>query len=506
MDDQSQLPISLPLGQKRSNQDYSDVTLASQENSPSSQDFDLQRIAAHEEFATIVATAAIKKKEFQIQPVLTAIEINNSRSRADFIRGKTNIFKKDVIIKGILFLESLYPPKSQTTESSLKEMRIDEIKDKLAKFMTEISPNYCNNCNSIFKKQNGSKVTCFYCSSNLCQQCSSEDSFNKAKIVMKNIVAICSACQEESEEACQEESEEATEEAVDEVSALLPLSQPPITQVFDQIEVLADVHSDKEVTKQVSNTEDTKVPDPEEFQVKVMKKKMNGKKDTSDKVETEKEICHFYVQFRCKYGRSGKDCEFEHPKICLSLMNKGTKGCSNAENCEYVHPKMCQKSLNGKNCENKRCFLGHVLGTRDLKIATSTEGDTKKDNKDKNFRPTKPKGHVPQTQGSSVKEKRTKQPLNPQEIPILPQIPLPTPPAPQNNALEVITLSLKTLTEQLALMQKTNQEELINLWKAVSTNQQSQQTYAGALNQNILPQTLSAIQSPQQFYLQSVRN
>ena len=122
--------------------------------------------------------------------------------------------------------------------------------------------------------------------------------------------------------------------------------------------------------------------------------------------DKEKQICHFYIQFRCKHGRSGKGCDFEHPKICLSLMNKGTKGCSKAEDCDFVHPKMCQKSLNGKKCENKRCFLGHVLGTRDIKISTNTEETSKKDKKDKDFRPTKPKGHKPNSQNKEIKDKK----------------------------------------------------------------------------------------------------
>ena len=42
--------------------DSNDVTSASQDNSPPSQDFDLQRIAAHEDFATQIAIAAAKRK------------------------------------------------------------------------------------------------------------------------------------------------------------------------------------------------------------------------------------------------------------------------------------------------------------------------------------------------------------------------------------------------------------------------------------------------------------
>ena len=190
-------------------------------------------------------------------------------------------------------------------------------------------------------------------------------------------------------------------------------------------------------------------------------------------------------------------------------MNKGTKGCPNPEDCKFVHPKMCQKSLNGINCDNKRCLLGHVLGTRDIKFSSNTAVDTSKGNKDKNFRPAKPKGHVPLPQGSQGKEKTKKQTLAHSQV--TPFVPLPPPPAPslptqQNAALEIITSSLKALTEQLAMMQKSNQVELLNLWKAVSTAQQPQQTYAGALNQSIIPQQLGLSQNPQQFYLQGVHH
>ena len=357
--------------------DNSDMTLATQENSPSSQDFDIQRIAAHEDFATKVAAAALKKKELQIQPVLAAIEINNSKARADYIRGKTNLFKKDVIMKGILFLESLFPPKSPSSESSLKDMRIDEIKDKLAKFITATSPNYCNNCDSIFEKLNGSKVTCYICTSNLCQKCSSEDSFNKAKAAMKNIVSICSTCQEENEEVIVEvkdiEDPFEDENNKKEVNTNDAPKPETISPIEVEVVVLQDVNTIVTLEKEAEPSNDANAP----FQLVKPKKAKNTKMDNlinkdksdksdqsdksnqsdksdqpvkSDKSDAQIKLCTCYVQYRCKYGPMGKDCPFDHPKICRPFMKSNTEGCNKGDKCQYLHPKMCPKSTKGQNC------------------------------------------------------------------------------------------------------------------------------------------------------------
>ena len=140
------------------------------------------------------------------------------------------------------------------------------------------------------------------------------------------------------------------------------LASPPATS----IENIITTDTPAEATAKVT-----------EVKLSAVENKSAKKTDTKKEEDPKEKICHFFVQFRCKFGRKGTECEFPHPKICLSLMNKGTKGCPNAEECNFVHPKMCAKSLSGKKCEAKRCFLGHVQGTRDSKKDTTEKKETK---------------------------------------------------------------------------------------------------------------------------------
>jgi hypothetical protein len=46
------------------------------------------------------------------------------------------------------------------------------------------------------------------------------------------------------------------------------------------------------------------------------------KKSSSN--QKEQLICRFYKQNKCKFGISGKGCEFNHPKMCQRLLSHGT--------------------------------------------------------------------------------------------------------------------------------------------------------------------------------------
>ena len=85
--------------------------------------------------------------------------------------------------------------------------------------------------------------------------------------------------------------------------------------------------------------------------------------EESSSVKAEKqnsqEICRFYCQGKCKYGRSGKStdesgriCNFSHPKICMKFQNYGNtqNGCKVKE-CTYLHLKVCKIYMKYKKCK-----------------------------------------------------------------------------------------------------------------------------------------------------------
>ena len=86
-----------------------------------------------------------------------------------------------------------------------------------------------------------------------------------------------------------------------------------------------------------------------------------------EKGETTKKTCSHYKNNGCKYGISGKGCDFFHPKRCSKLMNHGTKskkGCNLGRKCPAFHPKMCPMSISKLECFDTKCNLCHVKGTK----------------------------------------------------------------------------------------------------------------------------------------------
>ena len=77
-------------------------------------------------------------------------------------------------------------------------------------------------------------------------------------------------------------------------------------------------------------------------------------------------ICKFYEMRECKHGRSGKDCNFSHPKICPNFSRNGDRrgGCTKDKNCKDFHPKVCHESMERKECSRRKCRFYHLNGTK----------------------------------------------------------------------------------------------------------------------------------------------
>ena len=91
-----------------------------------------------------------------------------------------------------------------------------------------------------------------------------------------------------------------------------------------------------------------------------------GTKD-DDETEVKVKTCRFYQSGTCKHGISGKECEFDHPKMCQKLLKHGTKqpqGCNLGKRCPKFHPKMCPTSISKLECFDSKCKLRHVKGTK----------------------------------------------------------------------------------------------------------------------------------------------
>ena len=97
--------------------------------------------------------------------------------------------------------------------------------------------------------------------------------------------------------------------------------------------------------------------------------KLSSENTTNKEIDStdEKPICNFYKKGKCKHGIRGKNCRFQHPKICTKLLKHGNKspnGCNAGIKCAMFHPRMCSSSIRKGECFNLDCTFTHVKGTK----------------------------------------------------------------------------------------------------------------------------------------------
>ena len=86
-----------------------------------------------------------------------------------------------------------------------------------------------------------------------------------------------------------------------------------------------------------------------------------------DKEEKQKE-CMFYLRNKCKFGKSGKGCNYAHPKQCKDYITKGKEGCNKGKHCVDFHPKLCYKSIHKKEYQREQCRYIHLPRTQRMVI------------------------------------------------------------------------------------------------------------------------------------------
>ena len=362
-----------------------------QQSPPPGQKRHLQLLEeAHESFAKNIATAANNYKDPQVKNIISILEIVDPKRRAAALRNSK--CKKDILIETAIFLQSALLPKNPLNIELIRTLKIQELIPHILKLISAASPTFCRNCASVFNGNTKSVLHCFQCGAGACNNCVTKEALNEACTLIKFIAVICEDCLDNEEETELNVQEDGESQSLSQLMGLSSSSSSSSTEevnnkqsnpeqidTIETIEVITMIENgaDTDNTKTTTNSKVVLVDDVgDESNFVVNKKKTTLTKKTAEvtkkKVEEEKDedpesvpdICKFYVQFRCKFGRAGKECDYSHPKICLTLMNKGTQGCPKSDQCEYVHPKMCNKSLKGINCESKSC---HVLGTRDVK-------------------------------------------------------------------------------------------------------------------------------------------
>ena len=113
-------------------------------------------------------------------------------------------------------------------------------------------------------------------------------------------------------------------------------------------------------------------------------------------------VCYFYKNNKCKYGLSGRDCSYAHPKLCNRYKINGcdpVRGCKKGNNCTFLHPSLCYGSERKRECFNMDCKRLHLKGTRRYTFdQTTTEQQTRQQAASTKQLPTRPTIPLPDHQ------------------------------------------------------------------------------------------------------------
>ena len=182
------------------------------------------------------------------------------------------------------------------------------------------SPIDCRQCKTIFNNGDALEYNkCFICNRNMCPECIPAPSWGSDPIP-KGLLPVCYQCE--------------------------------IKYAKGGKEIPKDIP--KEKPEETPEETPEKTPEGEGEWTKVPEKGEGKQKSTKEPVG---KVCHYYEQRRCKDGRKGLECKFDHPKLCFKFMDKGDEGCPKKEECTYHHPKLCR---NGKECTKENCRFLHV--------------------------------------------------------------------------------------------------------------------------------------------------
>lgn len=112
------------------------------------------------------------------------------------------------------------------------------------------------------------------------------------------------------------------------------------------------------------------------FRTEFMRKKHMQDNEKRDKITSfsqhatngkNPKTCRHFVKGNCNHGITGKNCKYNHPKLCRKLMKFGTNaknGCNKSKHCEFFHPKMCPTSITKLECFDDKCQFYHVKRTK----------------------------------------------------------------------------------------------------------------------------------------------
>ena len=228
----------------------------------------------------------------------------------------------------------------------------DGLAEKLLFRIHQLFPESCTTCAKTYTVQRLDKPTlqCYQCEKGCCPSCADKYAQNIKSCELNDIFWACSTCVE-SRKVINEEKENRLKKSSTK-------SKNP-NQATDTTEETVKT-TEAEKTRKGTETEETiEIVEDVETVDKTSKENRVG----STKKENNKP-CNFYKNNKCKFGISGKGCNFKHEQPCTKILKHGLGGrfgCSGK--CDKFHPKMCRTSLAKRECYKVDCTYKHLPNT-----------------------------------------------------------------------------------------------------------------------------------------------
>ena len=204
---------------------------------------------------------------------------------------------------------------SVSTQAILK-VKKPELKEMVLQLYKLKIPSLCSWCDSVYQCQNQpERLNCIVCNQGLCPKCAPKEDITNLNQYGHVLHALCVSCVTNLRfESGKAESLPDTQSSQD----WLPLGQgTPISEVQD--EVLEDEVED--IPNALSSSKSNPLPSL-------------PLSSLSQNVKDDSEVCTFFKQNRCKYGRKGQECTFKQPEMCFSFIRKGPKSCTKSSQCQ----------------------------------------------------------------------------------------------------------------------------------------------------------------------------
>ena len=252
--------------------------------------------------------------------------------------------KLDDLKKTLVYLEN------RSDDSGLCDILKEGLVELIVKRVEHLLPDTCDTCGkgyaiSIHEEP---RIKCIICSKGCCQACTTTYGDNLTNVGLKNVFWFCASCNQAQHAENSDRQNKLLKASVKTKKQTEPMNtlSTEIVEVNDDVEIVDDSTENKAPNKRTL----AENPKP-------------SKKDI---------MCKFFKENRCKFGATGKGCNYKHTKMCYRFVKHGYDKKLGCAGCDKFHPTLCKGSKTTKKCFMENCRAYHLKGTQRVKDKPQT--------------------------------------------------------------------------------------------------------------------------------------